>query len=64
MFVFVHAQGIKTVNTRGGGGKKWQNSVQVVVEWPLISIVECGLILRVFNSVPSPMKLSTYIPCT
>ena len=31
MSVFVHAQGIKTVDT-GGGVKKWQNSVHVVVE--------------------------------
>ena len=32
MTVFVHAQGIKTVHAGGGGGKKWQNSVHVVVE--------------------------------
>ena len=32
--VFVHAQGIKTVHAGGGGVKKWQNSVHVVVEWP------------------------------
>ena len=31
MSVFVHAQGIKTVHP-GGGGKKWQISVHVVVE--------------------------------
>ena len=31
MSVFVHAQGIKTVNA-GGGVKKRQNSVHVVVE--------------------------------
>ena len=36
MSVFVHAQGIKTVHA-GGGVKKWQNSVHVVVECPLIS---------------------------
>ena len=35
MSVFVHAQGIKTVHA-GGGVKKWQNSVQVVFECPLI----------------------------
>ena len=36
MYVFVHAQGIKTVHAGGGGGvKKWQNSVHVVVECPL-----------------------------
>ena len=34
MSVFVHAHGIKTVHA-GGGVKKWQNSVHVVVEWPL-----------------------------
>ena len=34
MSVFVHAQGIKTVHA-GGGGKKWQHSVHVVVECPL-----------------------------
>ena len=33
MSVFVHAQGIKTVHA-GGGVKKWQNSVHVVVECP------------------------------
>ena len=34
MSVFVHAQGMKTVHAGGGGFKKWQNSVHVVVEWP------------------------------
>ena len=33
--VFVHAQGIKTVHA-GGEIKKWQNSVHVVVECPLL----------------------------
>ena len=33
MSIFVHTQGIKTVHAgRGGGGKKRQNSVHVVVE--------------------------------
>ena len=32
MSVFVHDQGIKTVHAGGGGDKKWQNSVHVVVE--------------------------------
>ena len=40
MSVFVPAQGIKTVHAgprgAGGGAKKWQNSVHVVVEWLLI----------------------------
>ena len=37
MSVFVHAQGIKIVHAGGGGGvKKWQNSVHVVVECPLV----------------------------
>ena len=34
MSVFVNAQGIKTVHA-GGGVKKWQDSVHVVIEWPL-----------------------------
>ena len=34
MSVSVHAQGIK-LSTQGGGVKKWQNSVHVVVECPL-----------------------------
>jgi hypothetical protein len=34
MSVFVHVQG-KTVHAGGGGVRKWQNSVHVVVEWPL-----------------------------
>ena len=33
MYVFVHAQGIKTVHA-GRGVKQWQNSVHVVVECP------------------------------
>jgi hypothetical protein len=40
MSVFVKPKGIKTVYTGPGGGggvKKWQNSVQVVVECPLTS---------------------------
>ena len=35
--VFVHSQGIKTVHA-GGWVEKWQNSVHVVVEWPLRDI--------------------------
>ena len=38
MSVFVQAQGIKIVHAVaqwGGGVKKWQNSVHVVVECPL-----------------------------
>ena len=35
MFVFVHAQGIKSVHAGGRGVKKWQNSVHVVVVGPL-----------------------------
>ena len=35
MSVFVHAQDIKTLHARGGGVKKWHNSVHVVVECPL-----------------------------
>ena len=34
MSVFVHAYDIKTVHA-GGGVKKWQNSVHIVVECPL-----------------------------
>ena len=34
MSVFVHAQGIK-LSTQRGGGKKWQNYVNVVFECPL-----------------------------
>ena len=43
MSVFVHAQRIKTVHA-GGGGKKWQNFVHVVVECPLkinVKVTEC-----------------------
>ena len=42
MSVFVHAQGIKTVH-EGRGGQKWQNSVHVVVECPLIEIQKAFL---------------------
>ena len=41
MSVFVQAQGIKTVHA-GGGGKKLQNSVHVVVECPLWQVLEKG----------------------
>ena len=41
MSVFVHAEGIKTVHA--GGIKKWQNSVHVVVECPLVlNTTMCG----------------------
>ena len=40
MFVFVHAQGIKTVHAERGV-KKWQNSVHVVVECPLSTFGKC-----------------------
>ena len=36
MPVFVHAQGIKIFHAGGEGVKKWQNSVHVVVECPLM----------------------------
>ena len=36
MSFFVHAQGIKTVHAGGGGAKKCQSSVHVVVECPLM----------------------------
>ena len=32
MSVFVHTQGIKTVHAEDRAGKKWKNSVHVVVE--------------------------------
>ena len=34
--VFVHAQGLKTVDAGGWGVKKWPKSVHVVVECPLL----------------------------
>ena len=36
MSVFVHTQ---TVHAAGGGVKKWQNSVHIVVECPLSSFL-------------------------
>ena len=44
MSVFVHAQGIKTVHTEGGGVKKWQISVHVVVE--------CSFIIQMPSVLP------------
>jgi hypothetical protein len=37
MSVFVHAQVIKTVHA-GGGVKKWQTSVHVAIECPLMVV--------------------------
>ena len=45
MFVFVHAQGMKTVHA-GGGVKKWQTSVHVVVECPLTMFLIINLTKR------------------
>ena len=42
MSVFVHAEGIKTVQEGGEGVKKWQNSVHVVVECPLTDSDSAG----------------------
>ena len=53
MSVFVHAQGIKTLHAEGGGDKKWQNSVHVVVECPLSS-------LRLYNLVKPYLSLLSY----
>ena len=39
MYVFIYAQGMKTVHAGGEGVKKWQTSVHVVDECPLISIL-------------------------
>ena len=51
MSVFVHAQGIKTAHAMqwGGGGKQWQISVHVVVEYPLSTAIE-GLISIPFST--------------
>ena len=49
MSVFVHAQGIKTVHA-GGGVKKWQNSVHVVVECPLKSFLNPGSFQKSVNT--------------
>jgi hypothetical protein len=39
MSVSVHAEGIKTLHAGGGGVKKWQNYVHVVIECPLTLLV-------------------------
>ena len=56
MSVFVHAQGIKTVPV-WGGAKKWQKSVHVVVEWPLIGFKTLNAIIYLCsllsNKIPS-----------
>ena len=49
MSVFVQAQGIKTVHAGGGGVKKWQNSVHVVV------VVECSLTSNKLIYIPWKM---------
>ena len=50
MSIFVHAQGIKTVHAGGGGGvKKWQNSVHVVVECPLSTMREPDFLVENAN---------------
>ena len=70
MSVFVHGQGIKTVHA--GGGIKWQNSVHVVIEWPLKQIYStrffpnlaglvAGLVEFCTNGIPIS-KQGTY-PC-
>ena len=41
MSAFVHAQGYKNCPHKGGGVKKWQNSVHVVVECPLSTFSDC-----------------------
>ena len=41
--VFVQAQGVETVHAglgRGGGDKKWQNSVHEIVEFPLSLLID------------------------
>ena len=48
--VFVQAQGIKTVHAGGGGVKKWQNYVHVVVEWLLTGLWNRGH-LKILNSI-------------
>ena len=50
MSAFVHTQSIKTVNAGGGGVKKWQNSVHVVVECPLKGQKTEGKIVRLVNN--------------
>ena len=49
MFVFVHAQGIKTIHA-GRGGKKWQNSVYEVVKCPLMATFDKNGEIRTKNA--------------
>ena len=61
MSVFVHAQGIKTVHA-GGGVKKWQNSVHVVVECPLM-FRPCTFEEAFFSivvQIPNAIKIGLY----
>ena len=46
MSVFVHSQGINTVHAgRGGGVKKWQNSVHVLLNDPLFNSAKLSMAL-------------------
>ena len=58
--VFVHAQGKKAVQG-GGGVKKWQNSVHVVVECPFSEILNYLWIQNNFDN--SDMKKSKFKIC-
>ena len=49
---FVHAQGIKTVHSGGGGVKKWQNSVYIVVEYPLSPLNQKMICTHKVNNTP------------
>ena len=57
MSVFVHAQGIKTVHAREGGGKIWQNSIYVVVE---CSLKVHSFLRQVMQDLYSTKKSGTF----
>ena len=49
MSAFVHTQGMRTVHTGGGGVKKWQNSVHIVVECLLTFSTAINIFVRQKN---------------
>ena len=55
MSVFVHAQGIEIVHAGGGEVKKWQNSVHVVVECPLMLLRHSNELF--FNDIFADRKI-------
>ena len=59
--VFVHAQGMKTVQAGGWWVRKWQNLVHVVVECALTLLITKSAFFLIFSVTADSFKQSLFV---